>query len=201
MADTAVFPFPSVRVVPWIDPLTDRVGHDPRSPYVERCWTGVLGPTTLLLLRRIADHFDAHPEGFELPLADTAAALGLGSFGGRNSPFARALQRTAQFGLARFGTTGMAVRRRVPPLSQRQLDRLPDDVRRAHLAWVHHPSARPALADCERVTGAAMSLLGLGDDPELVVRQLVSWGVERDLARVAVTAAGEHADDDLPPAA
>lgn len=198
MAEMAVFPFPSVRIVPWVDPLTDRVGHDPRSAYVERCWTGVLGPTTLLLLRRIADHFDTDPEGFELELADTAAALGLGTLGGgRNSPFGRALQRTAQFGLARFGTAGMAVRRRIPPLSQRQLDRLPDDVRRSHLAWVHHPSARPALADVDRVADAAESLLALGDAPDLVVRQLVSWGVERDLARHAVGRVAQPA----PPAA
>ncbi len=196
--EAPAFPFESVRVVPWIDPLTDRVGHDPRSAYVERCWTGVLGPTTTLLLRRLADRFDADPDGFELPLADTAASLGLGGFAGRNSPFARALQRTAQFGLARFGTGGMAVRRRLPPLTHRQLERLPAEVRQAHLAWVHHPSARPALADPERVARAARSLLDLGDGPDLVVRQLVAWGVERDLARDAVAAS---ASQDLPPAA
>lgn len=34
-----------VRIHPWFDPLVDESGHDPRSRYVERFWSGVLGPT------------------------------------------------------------------------------------------------------------------------------------------------------------
>ena len=112
MADTDVaFPLASLHIVAWLDPVVDRVGHDPRSPYVERCWLGVLGPSTTLLLRRLADGLAAEPFGFDLPLADTAAELGLAGHGGRNGPFMRSLQRLCQFGLGRFGSAGLAVRR------------------------------------------------------------------------------------------
>ena len=33
-------------VRPWFDPTVDEIGHDPRSPYVERFWLGTLGPPT-----------------------------------------------------------------------------------------------------------------------------------------------------------
>ena len=206
MTDTAVaFPFPSIHVVGWPDPLVERIGHDPRSPYVERCWLGVLGPSTTWLLRRLAEGLDPEPDGFDLNLADTAAELGLAGFGGRNSPFMRSLQRLCQFGLGRFGTSGLAVRRRVPPLAQRQLERLPASVQRAHLYWVGHPSARAARADRARVAEVALALLGLDDPPEAVTRQLTAWGVAPAMAAVAVedAVARRHPDADgpLPPAA
>ena len=34
----------------WADPLIDRLGHDPRSTYVEQFWLGILGPRTVWLL-------------------------------------------------------------------------------------------------------------------------------------------------------
>ena len=39
---------------PWPDDVIDALGFDPRSPYVERFWLGVIGPSTTWLLRRIA---------------------------------------------------------------------------------------------------------------------------------------------------
>src|SRR5690606_35695453 len=111
----------SIEIRPWHDEVVDRVGFDPRSPYVERFWLGVLGPSTLWLLRRLATGLDEHPEGFTLPLADTAGALGLGG-DGASSPFVRALRRCCQFDLARAdGPGALAVRRNLPPLSRRHL--------------------------------------------------------------------------------
>ena len=40
------FASPSVRITAWEDPVVDLLGHDPRSPYVERFWLAVLGPST-----------------------------------------------------------------------------------------------------------------------------------------------------------
>ena len=31
---------------PWLDPVIDELGHDPRSAYVETFWLPVLGPPT-----------------------------------------------------------------------------------------------------------------------------------------------------------
>ena len=44
---------------------------------VEQFWLPTLGPTALLLLRHLADRFEEHPKGLTLPVAETAAALGL----------------------------------------------------------------------------------------------------------------------------
>ena len=55
-----------LRVTPWGDPIIDRLGHDPRSLYVEKFWLGVLGPTTILLLRHCAQSLEESPEGFDL---------------------------------------------------------------------------------------------------------------------------------------
>src|SRR5262245_33165362 len=35
-----------IRITPWIDPVVDRRGHDPRSTYVEQFWLGTLGPAS-----------------------------------------------------------------------------------------------------------------------------------------------------------
>ncbi len=69
----------ALRVTPWPDPVLDVLGHDPRSWYAETFWLPTLGPTALLLMRHLADRFERTPDGVELPVADTAAALGLGA--------------------------------------------------------------------------------------------------------------------------
>ena len=72
-----------LRVTPWPDPVLDVLGHDPRSWYAETFWLPTLGPTALLLMRHLADRFERTPDGVELPVADTAAALGLGARDGQ----------------------------------------------------------------------------------------------------------------------
>ena len=36
-------------ITPWIDPVVDARGHDPRGAYVERFWLSVIGPTNIVL--------------------------------------------------------------------------------------------------------------------------------------------------------
>ena len=67
------FPIDRLTVEAWPDPVIDELGHDPRSAYVERFWLGVLGPSTVWLLRRLADQFDRQPDGFELDLPERQA--------------------------------------------------------------------------------------------------------------------------------
>jgi hypothetical protein len=90
----------AIHVMPWPDPVLDAIGHDPRSWYVETFWLPTLGPTALLLLRHLADRFESNPKGVDLPVADTAAALGLGPRTGQQSPLVRSLTRLQQFELA-----------------------------------------------------------------------------------------------------
>lgn len=170
-------PLTALPVRPWPDPVIDALGHDPRSPYVEAFWLGVLGPSTTWLLRRLAAGFDAAPDGFELDLAEAAQALGLANRGGRHSPFMRALGRCCRFELAEARPDGtLAVRRKLPPLSRRQLQRLPASLQAAHAEWQAVRLAEPADDELRRrCRRLAVSLLELGEDREATERQLLRW--------------------------
>ena len=179
MATTAFVPCPtadSLHIRPWPDPVIDRVGHDPRSTYVERFWLGILGPSTTLLLRRLAGQLEASPAGFDLPLADTARSLGLGGEG-RSSPFVRALSRCCQFQLAMPEEEGvLAVRRKLPPLNRRQLARLPEPVQMEHQRWLDDDLRTPTVDKLRRRSRRlALSLLELGEDLQATERQLLRW--------------------------
>lgn len=78
-----------------------------------------------MLLRRIADLLDDSPAGFPLPLAPTAASLGLGHTKARNYWLVRTLGRVVWFGMAAIEDEHLAVRRRLPPLARRHIARLP----------------------------------------------------------------------------
>ena len=135
-------------VRPWWDPELAASGFDPRSEYAERFWLGVVGPSTLLLLRRFARGFDEFPAGFHVDVAETAGALGLGHGTGRNAPLQRTVDRACNFGLARRRPSDrdatalpvVEVRLHLPGLAAHQLARLPESVRRSHDGWndVHH---------------------------------------------------------------
>ncbi|MDP9420608.1 MAG: hypothetical protein M3P53_10765, partial [Actinomycetota bacterium] len=161
----------SLHIRPWPDAVIDRVGHDPRSAYVERFWLGILGPSTTWLLRRLAGQLEATPAGFDLPLADTARSLGLGGEG-RSSPFMRALSRCCQFQLAAPEDDGvLAVRRKLPPLNRRQLARLPEGVQAEHQRWLDDDLRTPSVDKLRRrARSLALSLLELGEDLEATER-------------------------------
>src|SRR3954447_25253100 len=91
-----------LEIRPWPDSVIDELGHDPRSPYVERFWLGILGPSSIMLLRRLAADLEHSPAGYELPLDDTARSLGLSLRGGRTSSFMRTVARCAQFRLLHY---------------------------------------------------------------------------------------------------
>jgi hypothetical protein len=120
--DTVLFNVPShATITPWVDPVVDQHGHDPRSSYVERFWLGVIGPTATWIMRRLADGFDAEPGGYRVDLEHMAVAMGLSFTKGGASPFGKA--------------DGLAVRRRLPQVAARHLRRLPDDLQAEHLEW------------------------------------------------------------------
>ena len=134
MDPTTLIPSPAM-IRPWVDPIVDARGHDPRSAYVERYWLGVIGPTATWIMRRLADEFDRAPSGFSLDLEHTASTMGLSFSKGHNSPFGKALHRCVMFGLAQPLSDGFAVRRRFPSVAQRHLKRLPADLQATHDEW------------------------------------------------------------------
>jgi hypothetical protein len=185
VADTS--PATVLPIRPWPDDVIDALGHDPRSAYVEQFWLGILGPSTTWLLRRLAAGLEASPAGFDLDLAEAAAALGLGGKGGRHSPFMRALARCCQFDLAEARRDGsLAVHRKVPPLSRRQVLRLSPGLQAAHHSWLEAQLRTPAAEQLRRRSRRlALSLLELGEDLEATERQLVRWKFHPALAREA----------------
>lgn len=135
--DTISYPATScITVRPWIDPVVDERGVDPRSAYVEKFWLGVLGPTATWVMRRFAEEFDREPDGFRIDLAEVASAMGVSYAKGPSSPFGRAVRRCVMFGLVHPLSDGLSVRRRIPRVAHHHLRRLPDDVRAAHESWV-----------------------------------------------------------------
>ncbi|MFM7755809.1 MAG: hypothetical protein ACKO84_03515 [Actinomycetota bacterium] len=125
----------TLTVVPWRDPVVERLGHDACGDYVELFWLGSLGPTATWLLRRLAVAVVTHPEGTVINLADLALGLGLGPDTGPTGSFGRSLGRLVMFGLARIDHDHLAVRSIVPPVPYKQVARLPNHLQMAHAQW------------------------------------------------------------------
>lgn len=195
-------PTDHLRVTPWLDPVVDLVGHELRSPYVERFWLPILGPTTTLLIRRLAVSFEEHPDGFDLPLLDTAASLGLGAKGGRNAPFLRAIERAGTFKISRaVGPGVIEVRRKLAPLTRLQLNRLPAPLQDEHAAWLEQALRTPDLeTQRRRARRLALSLAELGEDDEAIEAQLHRWKLHPALAHEALRwARTRQAGPPIPP--
>ncbi|HSM64749.1 MAG TPA: hypothetical protein VK860_00445 [Ilumatobacteraceae bacterium] len=166
-------------VVPWIDPVVDEAGFDPRSRYVEMFWLGILGPTATWLIRRLAAGLDESPHGYELDLHTTARAMGLSYNPARSSPFSKALQRCVMFGLAHPVDHGLAVRRRIPPVTLRHLQRMPEPLQAAHHEWQR---ATVSIDELSRAHRLATTMLDLGDDSAVIEHHLVALGVPEAVA-------------------
>ena len=193
-----------LRVRPWPDDVLDHLGFDPRAAYVEDYWLGVLGPSTVWFLRRVAAGFDYSPTGFDLDLPETARSLGLGDRSGRNSPFVRAINRTVQFGLARLsGEQELTVRRRLPPLNRAQVARLSPAMAERHERSQREQAEEPVAEQrARRARQLALSLLALGNDYGSVERQLLRWRYPgptvRDAVAWAVAQSCLAADEPVP---
>ena len=181
-------------VRPWPDDVIEKVGFDPRSPYVERFWLSVIGPSATWLMRRFAAGFDASPDGFQLPLGETARALGLGDKSGRHSPLLRTVNRLILFELAHAsGPRELTVRRKLAPLSRRHTHRLSPALQEAHERWqAEQLEEPPGEAMRRRSRQLALSLLELGEDAEAAERQLLRWRYHPSIAHEAVEWACER---------
>jgi hypothetical protein len=179
----------TLTIVPWPEPVLDTLGHDPRSLYVETFWLPVLGPTALLLLRHLATRFDQTPAGVELRVAETSQALGLGNRAGSSSPILRTLARLEQFEVACADPLSptIAVRRHLPPVTRRQLGRLPMAVQRQHARLAEVRLGEPPHAEARRrARRLALVLREQGDDDNQIERALASIGFHPAICHEAV---------------
>ena len=175
---------PVLWVEPWDDELTDALGHDPRSAYVERFWLSTLGPSSTWLIRAIAYGLEASPAGFELSAGDTARVLGLGERTGRHSPFVRAVGRLCQFELARMRADTLVARRSVPWLDRRQVHRLPVMLQSEHRVWEEaEVEASEPEAMRRRAANQALGIVRAGGSVDDAERALIRWKYHPSLCR------------------
>jgi hypothetical protein len=186
----------TLTIVPWADAVADTLGYDPRSLYAETFWLPTLGPTSLLLMRHLANRFDQSPDGVELQVADASAALGVGNRDGSSSPIVRTLARLEQFDLAIADPRSptVAVRRNLPLLCERHLRRLPADVQRVHAHWAQVRLVDPPYAEAmRRARRLALRLVEQGEQPDDVEMILGATGFH---PAVSAAAARWVRDDD-----
>lgn len=130
----------TIHAVPHPSPQIQRIGVPLDHPYLEECWAPVLGPSSILLLRRVAALW-RESDRIESTLADLGQGIGLGKGSGRNSPVQRTMDRLERFGFLRQSATGenVAVAATAGPLSERQLERVPEWNRVRHgVLWGRH---------------------------------------------------------------
>ena len=176
-------------ILPLRDEHIDATGFDPRSHYAETFWLPILGPSTLWLLRSIATRFDVEPDGFTMHLEEQSASLGIRSNGGRNNAFQRSLHRLVGFNMGRtVDERTLEVRRVMPPLHTGQVRRLSTRLQRLHHDAMERRDT-DRREDAHRAGKVAFTLLQLGDSPDLVEQQLISWGVDPGTAHGAVNEA------------
>ena len=163
-----------ITLIPWIDNRIDAFGHDPRSGYVEQFWLSTLGPSTTWFLRRCAALLD-DTQSTAVNLRETACALGIGHEGGTRSAMARTVARACRFRAARsVGSATLAVRRRLPQLSHRQAQRLPESVRQRHEEFVAAElNSGEMCRQQSRARRLASCLIECGDDIGAAERHLV----------------------------
>lgn len=211
MPELPSFPVATMAVHPWPDVVIDGIGHDPRSDYVERFWLGVLGPSATWLVRRLAAGLELHPDGYELDLGATALELGLGTRSGKHSPFMRTIERCARFGAIDLtGADSMRVRRKLPPLTRYQQERLPQHLRDEHQRLLDAALSQPNPHEVrERARGVALSFAARGFDAPAIERELHERSIHPALAHEvaawavmrALEAPARQAGGPLPPAA
>lgn len=174
-----------ITVRAWHDPVVEALGHDARSLYVETFWLPVLGPSTILLLRRLAGALAATPAGCAIGVVETSRALGLGERPGRNAPLLRTVARCVDFEMARVtGPGSLEVRTSLPPLARRHLARLPRSLQDEHALLDSLPGSATVPIEEMRRRGRqlALSLVDLGEDAAGTARQLARWRFHPTLA-------------------
>lgn len=158
---------PSLKIAAWADPAIDTLGYDVldrdnaqgQPPYCETFWLPLIGPSTLLLLRRANQHLETSPDT-AIPSELLPPLLGLGPGTGRSSRIADTIARAERFNFAHLGFEGdeLRVRTHLPPLPQRLEKRLPPALAALHQqirsdqSRTQHPAGRGDVRTRPRLT-------------------------------------------------
>jgi len=164
-------------VTAWPDAVIDDLGHDPRSSYVELFWLSTLGPSAVWMLRHFVRHLDATDcSDVDFDADETAHAIGLAAGGKRHSSFTRTIERLVRFNVARtVDDRTLGVRRHLPPLTRRQIERLPAALQQEHQRWNTISRPRNNTVSQERARQLALTLVRLGESADDAAEQLKRW--------------------------
>ena len=86
----------------WADPVVETLGLPVNSIYSETVLLPVVGPSSVLCLRRLSAWVSANPDGVQVDTRQLARDLGLGDSLGRNGQITRTIHRLCQFDLTRW---------------------------------------------------------------------------------------------------
>jgi hypothetical protein len=114
------------------NPKVRRVGFALDDPYVEQVWAGVIGPSALLVLRRLPVLWRER-EPAVVDLRELGRSLGLGPSLARSGRTWKTIERLVGFCMAHWlPGDELGVRTQLAPLSALQLARAPEWTRRVH---------------------------------------------------------------------
>jgi hypothetical protein len=140
----------AIHAVPHPNPKVRRVGFTLDDPYVEQVWAAVIGPSALLVLRRLPMLWRER-EPAVVDLRELGQSLGLGPSLARSGRTWKTIERPVGFGMAHWlPGDELGVRTQVAPLSGRQLARAPEWTRRVHDRLLGTHLDRVALAQTDR---------------------------------------------------
>ncbi|MHB8188826.1 MAG: hypothetical protein ACYDHP_00045 [Ferrimicrobium sp.] len=175
-------------IEPWNDPLALESGYPVQSRYVELFWLPLLGPSSLILLRRLDQLLSAGSDSVTISTQELARSLGLGASSCHRSLLTKTIARCSDFHVLRNpDPETLSVRRRLHPLSDRQLTRLPAGLRELHLGS-HGIDRYRMLAETNgRLLQLTATLRHLGAEPTEIIQQLVHLGYDRQAIETTLT--------------
>jgi len=166
----------------WDDPLTT-AGYPVQSRYTELFWLPLLGPSSLLLLRRTDQLLSVEAKPVTMGVAELAQSLGLGPTGRHGSLLVRTIKRCCDFRVARqVGDTTLEVKRKLAPLTDRQILHLPHALRQLHFGTFEIERYRLLAESSTRLAQMTATLRDLGADPSEIADQLQRMGYERPVS-------------------
>ncbi|WP_276961482.1 MULTISPECIES: hypothetical protein [Ferrimicrobium] len=146
------------------------------SDYVQLLWLPILGPSAIVLLQRL-DLLIGGATQVRASSEELARSLGLGPTPHRGSLLDRSIDRCRDFHLLRELIPGLIeVPREVPPLSSRQLKRLPESLQRIANVRPELQRYRQEADRGGRLHQLTATLANLGATDEEISDQLLRLG-------------------------
>ena len=177
----------SLRILHWRDPILDSHGFGVDSEYAELFWLPTLGPSVLWLLRRVATFLISNNDSVAIESELLGAMLGLKFGKARDSLIEKTIRRCIYFSVARpTGSDSIAFKTSLGPLSQRQLERLPEPLRALHERHAPVDLSTRLIREELQARKIAMTLAQMGVSNDEIPSALERLNFEGDLAsRVA----------------